>query len=391
MAALADLISRIFHRGPPPFHDFGYRNAAAAKTIRAGLRRVTGMYTLHQHQAYVAEFEKEFASRFQINHAIGLASGTDALFMAMRLAGVGPGREVITVANTWVTTLTTVHELGGSCRYVDIDPATGLMDPKAIENAINPATAAIVPVHMYGSMAPMREIVGIAARHGICVIEDACQAVGASLDGHAAGTWGDAGCFSFHTTKLVGAPADGGMVVTSRADWAEALRVGAIVEWARSPEAYQPRIPSRLAAIAVPFLNAQLHALPCVIKRRKAQVARYMEHLAGVPGVRFLQPPSGVAPSYRNCIIVSPDKTKLLHALKAAGLPVEEIYPQSRHLVERLHVQGILLPHTLSLARDHLSLPLGLQITNAMIDRIANLIARARRASTVPCTESIAA
>ena len=377
------LLARLLQGRRVAFHDFPQRHAAAAGAIRAGLARVLRMGSLDQLQAHVTAFERDFAARLGVGQAVGQASGTSALHLAMRQAGVGPGREVVTVANTWITTLTVVHELGARCRFVDVDPATGLLDARLLEEAITPATAAIVPVHMYGSMAPMREILEIARRCGVAVIEDACQAIGASLDGRAAGTWGDIGCFSFHATKLVGAPSDGGMVVTDAADRAAALRHASVADWSLALAASQPCVPSRLSPLAIPFLRANLDRLPATVALRTRQAARYAQLLQDVPGTRLLRAPAGVVPAHRNCILVSPHKAAVLAACRAEGLPVEEIYPASRAFVERLQADGVSLPCTAALAREHLALPMGLQVGERLQRRVAEAVRRASRAPAV--------
>lgn len=359
------------------FHDFADRHAASSGAIRAGLRRVLRLRTLNQLQLYVMEFERHFAQRLGVAHAIGQASGTSALHLALRRAGVGQGTEVLTVANTWVTTLTVVHELGARCRFVDIDPATGLMDARRLEEAITARTVAVLPVHMYGSMAPMRDIMRIARAHGLRVIEDACQAIGSSLDGRPAGTWGDAGCFSFHATKLVGAPCDGGMVVTADDSLAQALRHDAVVDWDLALNETQPCVPSRLSPLAVPFLQANLKALSATVATRGRQVAYYQGLLEDVPGARLLVAPEGVSSAHRNCMLVSPHKAEILAACRAEGLPVEEIYPASRQLVERLQADGSVLPFTATLTRNSLALPLGLQVNRWLQERVVDVIRRA--------------
>ncbi|MCP5016345.1 MAG: aminotransferase class V-fold PLP-dependent enzyme [Ketobacter sp.] len=375
------VLARLLPARRAAFHDFAIRNGANSGVIRAGLRRVLGLHTLNQLQEYVADFERSFAQYLGVAHAISQASGTSALQLALRRAEVGPGTEVVTVANTWATTLTAVHALGGQCRFVDIDPYTGLMDTNRLEKAITSKTVAILPVHMYGSMAPMREIMSIARSNGIHVIEDACQAIGAELDGRPAGSWGYAGCFSFHATKLVGAPCDGGMVVTDDDALAESLRSDREVDWSLALVETQPCVPSRLSPLAVPFLKANLGDLRRVVSRRQEQVAFYQQRLQGVRDVRLLVAPENVSSSHRNCILISPHKAEILATCQAKGLPVEEIYPALPQLVERLQADGCRLSFTETLARDNLALPLGDRVGRRMQARVIEVI---RRASSTP-------
>jgi dTDP-4-amino-4,6-dideoxygalactose transaminase len=289
---------------------------------------------------------------------------------------VGPGREVITCPNTWITTLTTVFELGARCRFVDIDPATGLMDPRQVAAAIGPATAAILPIHMYGSMVPMAPLMEIAHAAGVPVIEDACQAIGAAYDGQAAGCWGDAGCFSFHATKLVGSPGDGGMLVTRHPQWLDAFRRDAVVQWDEALRSVQARVPSRLAALHVPFLRVRLKRLQERIAGRAVQWQRYHQGLQGLKTGYLLGHAHGVTPAYRNCILMTSRRQAIADECRRHGIPVEIIYPASEAFVTRLVDQGNVLPHALKLASSNLSLPLGRQMSNRAIDRLIDIIRR---------------
>ena len=163
----------------------------------------------------VAAFEEEFAAYCGTTHAIAVNTGTSALHLALLAAGVGPGDEVITVPFTFVATASAICYCGARPVFIDIDPVSFMMDPARLRAAITPRTKAIVPVHLYGQMADMEAILAIAARYGIPVIEDACQAHGAKFDDFRAGSLGASGCFSFYPGKNLGACGEGGIVVTS--------------------------------------------------------------------------------------------------------------------------------------------------------------------------------
>lgn len=173
----------------------------------------------------VGQFEDEFASYCGASHAVGLDSGTSALELALRAFEVGPGDEVITVANTFIATALAISYTGATPILVDADPDAYNIDCAALEGAITPRTRAIIPVHLYGQPADMDPIVEIARRHGLAVIEDACQAHGARYKGRRVGTLGHAAAFSFYPAKNLGAYGDGGMVVTNDERVAESLRM----------------------------------------------------------------------------------------------------------------------------------------------------------------------
>jgi dTDP-4-amino-4,6-dideoxygalactose transaminase len=165
--------------------------------------------------ASLEEFEREFARYCDCEFAIGVSSGTAALHLALLAVGVGPGDEVITVPNSFVATVEAIMYTGATPVLVDVDPATFCMDPARFEAAVTPRTKAVIPVHLYGQPCDMEAITSIATQHGIAVIEDACQAHGATLGGRKTGSLGHAGAFSFYPTKNLGTIGDGGAVTTN--------------------------------------------------------------------------------------------------------------------------------------------------------------------------------
>lgn len=360
--------------GYRPFHDFGYSNVFERFSVNRHMKRILKASSLHEYQRYISSFEKDFANTFNAPNAIGVASGTDALYFALAQAGVEPGREVITSANTWITTLTTVNELGGTCHFIDVDPDTGLMNTELVEAAVTSDTVAIVPIHMYGNMVPMQKLMDLASTRNLAVVEDACQGIGATYKGRSAGTWGDAGCFSFHVTKLVGAPGDGGMLVTPHQSWQEDIRTNAVAQWNQALLKRQGRVPSRLSPLQVPVLNSKLRLLDQRIAHRTKQWHRYEDGLKDLPGVRILKSARDVVPANRNCIIVTKNKPLIIQECRRIGIAVEEIYPDSAHFIERLSKEGWQLPNTLEIARNNLSLPLGRQMSARSIDKVISII-----------------
>jgi dTDP-4-amino-4,6-dideoxygalactose transaminase len=225
-------------------------------------------------------FETEFAEYCQAKYAIGVAQGTDALMLALRACGVGPGDEVVTVAHTFIATSEAIVQLGAIPVYVDIDPATYTLDPACLEAAIGPRTRAVVPVHLYGQMADMDAIMAIARRHGLAVVEDACQAHGAEDRGRRAGSIGDAAAFSFYPSKNLGAYGDGGAVTTNSRAIAECVQRLRDHGSVRKYEHQEMGWNSRLDELQAAALRVKLRYLDEWNARRRAHAATYAELLA---------------------------------------------------------------------------------------------------------------
>lgn len=227
----------------------------------------------------VAQFESEFAARCGVEHGIGVDSGTSALELALRACGIGPGDEVITAANTFVATALAISYTGATPVLVDIDPQTYNIDPARIESAITARTKAIMPVHLYGQPADMDSILDIAQQHGLIVIEDACQAHGASYKGKPAGSLGHAAAFSFYPAKNLGAYGDAGMVVTHDAEIAEQVRLlrnyGSLKKYHHEVRGYNRRMDTLQAAI----LQVKLQHLPAWTNARRQHAQAYLEQL----------------------------------------------------------------------------------------------------------------
>lgn len=358
-----------------PFYDVSAGSLPGRKRVLRGMDDVLSLSEPSDQYRVVRDFEKEFAERFGGGFARAVNSGTSALYLALRAVGAGPGREVITVANTFVSTITAIRQTGARCRFADIDEVSGMMDPASVASLLNDTTAAIVPVHMYGAMADMKALSELATRANVPIVEDACQAIGASQEGRAAGAWGAIGCFSFHSTKLVGSPADGGMVLTRVSAFHDAVCRMAEPDWATALSDAQERMPSRLPPLSVPVLRARLAALDGCVEMRAAQHARYREALLDLQGMRLLEPVHGTRSSWRNVILVFGGSAAIAEALKQKRLPARKIYPQSLALVERIEAMGERIPRTRRLVADHLALPVGEHVSEG---RIADVIEAVR-------------
>ncbi len=234
----------------------------------------------------VQSFEREFAAYCEVDHGIGVSSGTDALFAALTACGIGSGDEVIVPAHTFIATIEAVVHTGATPVMVDVEPETLTIDVGEIRSAITPSTRAIVPVHLYGHPADMDPILGIARDHGLRVIEDAAQAHGARYKGRRCGSMGDAGCFSFYFTKNLGAIGEAGFVTVRDEDLAQTVRLlrdhGHSSKHEHQILGYNLRIDELQAAV----LRIKLRGLEACNERRQP---RYRKHEPSQPQNKFSQ------------------------------------------------------------------------------------------------------
>ena len=235
----------------------------------------------------VNAFETSFAAACAVPHAIGCNSGTDALTLALRALDIGLGDEVITSSFSFFATAEAISAVGATPVFVDVDPATYLLDLDRIEAAVTPATRALLPVHLFGRPVDMERINAIALRHGLRVIEDCAQATGASWAGRPVGSWGDAGCFSFFPTKNLGAAGDGGAVVCRDSSLAQRIRELAVHGMPRRYLHTDLGYNSRLDAMQAAVLNVKLPHLPLWVERRRRIAQRYREALGDLPTLQL--------------------------------------------------------------------------------------------------------
>ncbi|MGH3844553.1 MAG: DegT/DnrJ/EryC1/StrS family aminotransferase [Pseudonocardiaceae bacterium] len=279
----------------------------------------------------VERFESELAAYCGAKACIGVANGTDALELILRGLGIGPGDEVIVPTNTFIATAEAVCATGARPRFVDVCPDTLLIDPAAVEAAINSSTAAIIAVHLYGQMVDPEPISAIAAAHGLALIEDAAQAHGARHRDISAGSMGIAAGFSFYPGKNLGALGDGGAVVTSDLALAEAIR--SMANHGRSAtDRYLHDLAgrnSRLDTLQAALLSAKLPGLPAGNSRRASAMAAYREMLPVGCTPVSVQP--GAEPVYHLAVIQIDDRRKVGDALTAAGIGWGVHYPIPCH------------------------------------------------------------
>jgi dTDP-4-amino-4,6-dideoxygalactose transaminase len=237
--------------------------------------------------ATITAFEEAFAAACGVPHSVGCNSGTDALILALRGLGIGPGDEVITSSFSFFATAEAISAVGATPVFVDVEESSYLIDPQRIEAAITPASRALLPVHLFGRPVDMERINAIAAAHGLHVIEDCAQATGASWAGRPVGSWGDVGCFSFFPTKNLGGAGDGGAVVCRDPELSRRMRELAVHGMPRRYLHTELGYNSRLDAIQAAVLGVKLPHLAGWVERRRAIAARYREALADLEGVHL--------------------------------------------------------------------------------------------------------
>jgi dTDP-4-amino-4,6-dideoxygalactose transaminase len=283
----------------------------------------------------VKKLEEEIAALCNVKYAVGVASGTDALLLALHACGVGPTDEVITTDFSFFATAGVIHRLGAKPVFVDIEPDSYNIDPNLIEAAITPKTKAIMPVHLFGQTADMDPIMEIAKRHSLKVVEDAAQAIGAEYKGRKAGCFGDIGCFSFYPTKNLGAAGDGGMIVTNKEESYELCRMlrvhGAKPKYVHKIVGYN----SRLATIQAAILLAKLPYLQKWSKQRIEYAQKYDKAFEGLTNLK-----RPVVKDYTSFHIFNqytiavPNRDKIAAKLKEAGIGFEVYYPIPFHKQE---------------------------------------------------------
>lgn len=326
--------------------------------------------------AEVAAFEREYAVYVGTEHCVGVNSGTAALHLTLAALGVGPGDEAITVPHTFMATAEAISATGARPVFVDIDERTYTMDAGLLEAAITPRTRAIIPVHLYGQMADMAEILRIGERHGIAVIEDACQAHGAMRDGRRAGSMGRAGCFSFFPGKNLGALGEAGAITTDDAELARKLRM-----WREhgSPKKYVHEFAGynmRMAGLQGGFLRAKLRHLEAWTEQRRTAATDYDRLLAEAG----FEPPAqlpGCRHVYHLYVIRVREREALRRALQEAGVETGVHYPTPLHLqkaYEHLgHGRGN-FPVSERCADEALSLPMYPGIAAEAVDRVVAVL-----------------
>jgi dTDP-4-amino-4,6-dideoxygalactose transaminase len=350
---------------PIPLVDVQAAHREVAGEISTGLRRVLEDAAFIKGPD-VAAFEREFAAFCGLRHCVGVANGTDAVELALRAAGIPAGADVVLPAHTFVATAAAVVRAGARPAFADVDPDCLLLDPASAARVITPDAAAVVPVHLYGQMAPMAALAGLAAGHALAVIEDAAQSHGAAQQGKAAGAVGLAAATSFYPGKNLGAYGDAGAVVTGSADLARKVRLLGDHGSERKYEHSGLGFNSRMDSVQAVVLRAKLRRLADWNARRREAAGRYHELLADLDEVTLPRTAPGNVHAWHLYVIQVSRRDQVLESLRELGIGAGVHYPVPAHLQPAFRQYGYGpgdFPVTEAAAGRILSLPLYPHIT----------------------------
>lgn len=367
-----------------PFFDLTRQVRDLALPLQSALHRVTtrGDFILGPE---VDRFEKSFSRFCKVSHGVGVASGTDALELALRVLGIGAGDFVATVSFTFLSTVSVIREVGAQPLFVDIDPASYTMDPGHLEEQLRHLPSAhrrrvkaILPVHLYGHPCDMDALDRIARAEGIPIVEDCAQAHGARWKGKPVGGFGRLGCFSFYPTKNLGAHGDGGMVVTKSAALSTRLRRLRLQGRANKDRQVIEGLNSRLDELQAAILNVKLPFLPGWVRQRRLLAGVYHEQLRGIPSL--IRPSAGQGATHAWCLYVirSPRRDELRKFLGRQGIFAQIYYPIPVHRqpLYRRHYAKVSLPETDRASRQVLALPIFPELRADEVRRICLQIRR---------------
>jgi dTDP-4-amino-4,6-dideoxygalactose transaminase len=321
-------------------------------------------------------FEREFAALCGARHAVGVNSGTDALVLALKCLGIGPGDEVITAPNSYLASASCIALAGAVPQFADVRADLNL-DPESVARAITPRTRAIIPVHLTGKPAPMKELSAVAQQHGLELIEDAAQAVGAQLDGKPVGTLGRIGCFSLHPLKNLNACGDGGVLVTNDAAICQRARLLRNHGQPNRNDCAEFSMVSRLDSVQAAIVRVKLRHLDEVTARRRAHAEDYRQRLAGCSRLQCPTESPGEFCVYHTFVVQADNRDELVRHLEGAGIGTAIHYPVPIHLMTvgrgLGHRDGD-FPVCERLAGRVLSLPIYPELTSGQIDEVATAI-----------------
>ena len=374
---------------PVPFIDLVAQYRTIEAEITEAVSRVfsTQSFVLGEE---VSELENEIAAYCDAREAIGCASGTDALILALMALGVGPGDEVITSPFTFFATASSIVRVGATPVFVDVDPDTYNMDPGQVEAAVTERTKAIMPVHLFGQCADMEPLLRIATRYNLAVVEDACQAIGAEYNGRRAGVLGTIGCFSFFPTKNLGGAGDGGIITTDDAELAARMRRLRVHGDSGGYHHQEVGLNSRLDALQAAVLRVKLRHLDHWTSGRQQNAARYDEQLSQAPFVGHLAMPH-ILPAQRHVFnqyvvrVENGHRDAVLQMMREEQVGAAVYYPIPLHLQPCFANLGYRfgdLPQSERACQSVLALPIYSELPESHQQRVISELRRAIEAVT---------
>ena len=368
---------------PIPFLDLKSHHAALRTELDRAIKEVIDS-SAFAGGPFVEKFERDFAAYCGSRYAIGVGSGTEALWLPLLACGVGPGDEVITVANTFMATAEAITYCGARPVFVDVNETTYTMDPAGLEDAVGPRTKAIIPVHLFGQPADMDPILEFARKHNLFVIEDAAQAHGAKYKGRTAGTLGDAGCFSFYPSKNLGALGEAGAIITNNAELQEKLRIlrdhGQVRKYHHEVIGWNCRMDGIQAAV----LSVKLAYLESGNSLRRTHALQYNRAFDGMGEVITPFEASYARHVYHVYAIRVEERDEVTRFLKERAIQCAVHYPVPIHLQKAYQDLGYKtgsLPISEKIAREFISLPMFPELTEAQI----NMVVLATKESCLSC------
>jgi len=358
-----------------PFADFDLQFKVMDQEIMDNIRTVleSGKLILREH---VVKFEKSFAEFIGVKHAIGVSSGTDAVYLSLRGCGIGPGDEVITVAHTFVATVSEIVHAGATPVLIDVAEDHN-MDVSLLESAITARTRAIVVVHLNGRACDMEPIMQIAEANNLLLIEDSAQGLGSKYNGHNVSTFGKIGSYSFYPGKILGAAGDGGAIVTNDDQIAEKVRLlrdhGRLDRVELACWGYN----CRLDAIQAAILSAKLLRVPQWIEHRRKLADIYHSGLAHIEQLELPPPPecnSKYFDSFQNYAILSERRDELSEFLLTKGIETLIYWAKPIHRQKNLNLGHFQLPKTEKISETTLSLPMNANVTLSQANQVVEAI-----------------
>ena len=358
------------------YDNFSGENSLFINEISDELEKVLQLKDVCDFEIYLKEFEAQCSDYFEGPYALGTSSGTAALSFSLIALGIGPGDHVITTPHTYIATALSISDIGATPIFVDIREDFNI-DPTEIEKKISHKVKAIVPVHLYGLPCRIREIVASAKKQGLYVVEDCCQAQGATIEGKKVGTFGDSGCFSFHPSKIVGGLGDGGMVITSNSTVAKNVERLREALYNDKEVLKSLKTPASLDVIHIPFLKVKLRHINEIIEKKKSIANIYNSMLFGIPGVIFPRIESNCTSSFRNYTIRVSERGRLLKYLLSKGIEVKIFYDTPLHLRNEFTHLGYKkgdFPICEKMYEEIISLPISYSLTIQDAERVAEEI-----------------